>query len=124
LQEHIRVRPGEVDATGATNETADPQQQVALRSSMDLPGGMTFDAALRWVDALHINNGPAGGPVVGIVPSYFELDSGIAWHVTRSLELSLMGRNLLHADHTEYGFPSPTREQIGRSLFARITWGY
>src|SRR6266404_1715083 len=124
LQEHIRVRPGEVDATGATNETADPQRQVALRSSMDLPGGMTLDAALRWVDALHINNGPAGGPVVGIVPSYFELDSGIAWHATRSLELSLMGRNLLHAYHTEYGFPSPTREQIERSLFARITWGY
>jgi iron complex outermembrane receptor protein len=124
LQEHIRVRPGEVDATGATNETADPQQQVALRSSMDLSRRMTLDAALRWVDALHINNGPTGGPVLGIVPSYFELDSGIAWHVTRSLELSLMGRNLLHAYHTEYGFPSPTREQIGRSLFARITWGY
>ncbi len=124
LQEHIHVRPGEVDATGATNETADPQQQVALRSSMDLSRGMTLDAALRWVDALHINNGPTGGPVVGIVPSYFELDSGIAWHPTRSLELSLMGRNLLHAYHTEYGFPSPTREQIGRSVFGRITWGY
>jgi iron complex outermembrane recepter protein len=124
LQEHLHVRPGEVDATGATNETADPQQQVALRSSMDLPPGMTLDAALRWVDALHINSGPAGGPVVGIVPSYFELDSGIAWHATRSLELSVMGRNLLHAYHTEYGFPSPTREQIGRSVFARITWGY
>jgi iron complex outermembrane receptor protein len=124
LQEHIGVRPGEVDATGATNETADPQQQVALRSSMDLRRGMTLDAALRWVDALHINNGPTSGPVVGIVPSYFELDSGVAWHATRSLELSLMGRNLLNAYHTEYGFPSPTREQIGRSVFARITWGY
>ena len=124
LQEHLHVRPGEVDATGATNETADPPQQVALRSSMDLPRGMTLDAALRWVDALHINSGPAGGPVVGIVPSYLELDSGIAWHATAGLELSLMGRNLLHAYHIEYGFPSPTREQIGRSVFARITWGY
>jgi iron complex outermembrane recepter protein len=124
LKEHIDVRPGEVDATGATNETADPQQQVALRSSMDLSRGMTVDAALRWVDALHINNGPTSGPVVGIVPSYFELDSGIAWHATRSLELSLMGRNLLHAYHTEYGFPSPAREQIGRSVFGRITWAY
>ncbi|TLY86040.1 MAG: TonB-dependent receptor [Gammaproteobacteria bacterium] len=124
LQEHIHVRPGEVDATGATNESADPQQQVALRTSLDLPRGMTLDAALRWVDSLHINNGPAGGAVVGIVPSYFELDAGIAWHASGSLELSLMGRNLLHAYHTEYGFPSPTREQIGRSLFGRITWGY
>jgi iron complex outermembrane recepter protein len=124
LQEHLHVRPGEVDATGATNETADPQQQVALRTSMDLPRNMTFDAALRWVDALHINSGPTSGPVVGTVPSYFELDSGIAWHATRSLELSLVGRNLLHAQHPEYGFPSPTREQIRRSVFGRITWGY
>src|SRR5205807_7234327 len=29
FQEHIHVKPGAVDATGATNETADPQQQVA-----------------------------------------------------------------------------------------------
>jgi len=91
---------------------------------MDLPRNLTLDAALRWVDSLHINNGPAGGPVVGIVPSYFALESGIAWHATRSLELSLMGRNLLHAYHTEYGFPSPTREQIARSVFGRVTWGY
>jgi iron complex outermembrane receptor protein len=124
LQEHIHVRPGEVDATGATNETADPQQQVALRTSMDLSRDMTLDAAVRWVDSLHINSGPTGGPVVGTVPSYTELDSGIAWHATKSLELSLMGRNLLHAHHTEYGFPSPTREQIERSVFGRITWGY
>jgi iron complex outermembrane receptor protein len=124
LQEHIHVRPGEVDATGATNETADPQQQVALRTSMDLSRDMTLDAALRWVDSLHINSGPTGGPVVGTVPSYFELDSGIAWHATSSIEVSLMGRNLLHAHHTEYGFPSPTREQIGRSVFGRVTWGF
>lgn len=124
LQEHIHVKRGEVDATGAANETADPQQQVALRTSMDLPRGVTLDAALRWVDTLHINAGPTGGAVVGTVPSYFELDSGIAWHATKSLEVSLMGRNLLHARHPEYGFPSPTREQIGRSVFGRITWGY
>src|SRR6202035_2921918 len=84
LQEHIHARPGAVDATGATNETADPQQQVALRTGIDLSRELTLDAAVRWVDSLHINNGPTSGPVVGTVPSYFELDSGIAWHATRS----------------------------------------
>jgi iron complex outermembrane receptor protein len=123
LQEHIHVSPGAVDATGATNEGADPQQQVALRTSMDLRD-VTLDAAVRWMDTVHINNGPAGGPVVGTVPSYFELDSGISWHATRSLELSLFGRNLLHARHPEYGFPSPRREQIERSVFGKITWAY
>ncbi len=124
LQEHMHVRSGDVDTTGATNETADPQQQVTLRTSMDLPRDITVDAALRWVDSLHINNGPAGGPVVGTVPSYFELDSGIAWHASKSVELSLVGRNLLHAHHFEYGFPSPRREQIERGVFGKITWGY
>jgi iron complex outermembrane receptor protein len=122
LRENIHVRPGAVDATGATNETADPQQQVALRSSMDLPRSVSFDAALRWVDSLHINNGPTGGPVVGIVPGYLELDSRLAWHVSRQLELSLAGSNLLHRHHPEYGYPSPTREEIERTVFGNLTW--
>jgi iron complex outermembrane receptor protein len=113
-----------VDVTNATNETADPQQQFALRSSMDLPRNVAFDAALRWVDTLHINNGPTNGPVVGTVPSYFELDTRLAWHATQRLEFSLVGQNLLHDHHPEYGFPSPAREEIERSVFGRITWAY
>jgi iron complex outermembrane recepter protein len=124
LKEDIHVKPGQVDATDATNETADPEQQAALRSSMDLPRAVQFDAALRWVDQLHINDGPTGGPVVGIVPSYFELDTRLAWHATKRLEFSIVGQNLLHPYHVEYGFPSPTREEIARSVFGKVTWGY
>jgi iron complex outermembrane recepter protein len=123
LREHIHVRPGATDATGATNETADPQQQVMLRSSMDLPRGITLDATLRWIDTLWINNGPTGGAVAGTVPSYFGLDARLAWRISRELELSVTGQNLLHDRHTEYGFPSPTREYIVRSVFARLSWG-
>jgi iron complex outermembrane receptor protein len=124
LLEHLHVKPGQVDATGATNETADPKGQASLRSSMDLPRNIAFDAALRWVDALQINNGPTGGPVTGLVPSYFEFDARIGWHITKNLELSLAGQNLLHDHHPEYGFPSPTREEIERSVYGRISWGY
>jgi iron complex outermembrane receptor protein len=124
LIEDIHVKPGQVDATNATNETADPEQQGSLRSSMDLPRRLQWDATLRWVDELHINSGPNGGPVVGIVPSYFELDSRLAWHATKNLELSVVGQNLLHPYHVEYGFPSPTREAIERSVFAKVTWSY
>jgi len=44
--------------------------------------------------------------------------------VSRTLELSVTGQSLLHDHHPEYGYPSPTREEIVRSVFARITWGY
>jgi iron complex outermembrane recepter protein len=83
-----------------------------------------LDGTVRWTDALHINNGPTGGPVVGIVPAYFELDTRIAWHLTKKLELSIVGQNLLHDHHPEYGYPSPSREEIERTIFGKISWGY
>jgi len=124
LLEHLHVKPGQVDTTGAANETADPKGQLFLRSNMDLPRGMSFGAALRWVDALRLDNTPTGGPMVGTVPAYWQLDSRLAWQATRNLTLSITGQNLLREYHAEYGYPSPARVQIARSVFARFTWNY
>ena len=115
IREDIHAKPGFVDATGSLNETADPENQVFLRSSMDLRHGVEFDTALRWIDSLIISNGPNGGPVAGSVPSYFELNARLAWHVSRRLELSVVGQNLLHDHHPEYGYPGAGREEISRS---------
>jgi iron complex outermembrane receptor protein len=123
LLEHLRVRPGAIDSTDASNETADPKGQFTLRSSMDLPHNIEWNAALRWVDALHINDGPTYGPMVGIVPSYFELDGRLAWYPLPRLQLSIVGQNLLHDHHPEYGYPSASREQIERSVYGKISWG-
>ncbi len=120
LKEHIVVSPGQVDFNAALNETADPEQQWSLRSSMDLPHNVTLDSALRWVDTLHNNN----GATVGTVPSYFELDVRLGWHPTPEWEISIVGKNLLHDHHPEYGFPSTTREEITRSVFAEISCKY
>jgi iron complex outermembrane receptor protein len=122
LLEHLHVRAGQVDATGGLGDTADPKGQIFLRSSLDLPRGITLDNAVRWVDALHIDNGPNGGPAVGVVPAYWQLDSRLAWKATRKLTLSLVGQNLLHEYHVEYGYPSPERTEITRSVYARFTW--
>ena len=123
LIEDLRVKPGAVDATGGLNETADPRGQFTFRSSMDLPHRVAWEIAIRWVDALHLDNGPVGGPVFGIVPSYWECDSKLAWHPSSRLELSLVGQNLLHDHHTEYGYPQASREAIERSVFGKIAWG-
>lgn len=120
LQEHIHVAPGEVDFTHGLNETADPQNQFSFRSSMDLPENIELDSGLRWVDRLIVNN----GPTAGVVPSYFELDARLAWHPTKNLEISVVGQNLLHDQHPEYGFPSPTQVQIERSVYGKIAWHF
>jgi iron complex outermembrane receptor protein len=120
IQEHLHVKPGQYDLDDALNETADPQQQVALRSSAKLFGGIEFDTALRWVDRLITNN----GPTIGIVPSYVGLDSRLAWRSSKGIELSLVGQNLWQPRHVEYGFPSPLREEIDRSVYAKIAWHF
>jgi iron complex outermembrane receptor protein len=119
LQESLHVRPGQFDLGNAQNETADPRHQVAVRSAMSVAAHLELDASLRWVDALRRQS----GPVTGEVPSYFELDTRVGW-VLKRLELALVGQNLLHQQHAEYGFADPAREQIQRSVYAKIAWRY
>jgi iron complex outermembrane receptor protein len=112
------VREGSIDISNGRNETADPEHQVSLRSALDLPGRMEFDAGLRWVGTLQNSQ----GPVAGTVPDYLDLDLRLAWHITNQLELSVAGRNLLHDQHPEYGFPSPTRPEVERNIYGKIAW--
>ena len=120
LEEHLHVKPGQLDLNHALNETSDPEQQFSLRSSLDLPHGLEWDATLRWVDELHDNN----NGVVGIVPSYFELDARLGWRFSPALEFSVVGNNLLHSHHPEFGVPSPTREEIQRSVYGKVSWQF
>jgi iron complex outermembrane recepter protein len=120
LKEHLHVKPGQTDLNGALNETEDPQHQFSVRSSLNLPRHVELDNALRWVDTLLTNN----GAVPGSVPSYFELDTRLAWHAGDRFEVSLVGQNLLHDRHPEYGFPGPARPEIERSVYGKLTWRY
>jgi len=121
LHENIHVKSGQVDFSNGLNETADPEQQFSIRSSMELPDNVDFDTGLRWVDSFQINNG--GKPAT--VPSYFELDARLAWRPTKNLEFSIVGQNLLHDQHEEYGVPgSATTEEIVRSVYGKVSWQF
>jgi iron complex outermembrane recepter protein len=120
LEEHLHVKPGGVDFSNALNETSDPEQQFTLRSALDLPAGLQLDIGVRWVDTLHNNN----GPTPGTVPSYFEADARLGWRLSDRIELSLVGQNLLHDQHPEYGYPSPTRPEIERGVYGKIRMSY
>jgi iron complex outermembrane receptor protein len=120
LQENIYVKSGQVDLDHALDETADPQNQVFLRSSMDLPWCTELDVNCRWIDkVINDNNG-----VAGTVPAYAEMDVRLGWHATKNLEISVVGQNLLHDHHAESGFPGPGQEQIQRSVYAKISWRF
>ena len=120
LQTHLHVRSGGADFNNTLNETSDPQNQVSLSSSMDLPRGFEWDAQLRWIDTLHNNNNGK----VGTVPSYTELNLRVGYHFSEQIEFSLVGQNLLHGHHPEFGVAGADRVEIRRSIFAKVAFRY
>ncbi|HTT08653.1 MAG TPA: TonB-dependent receptor [Gammaproteobacteria bacterium] len=118
LKEDIFVRRGRTDFNNAFNETADPQQQFSLRSSMDLPYSTELDVGLRWVDELPTNN----SGIIVTVPDYVEMDARLGWRLTKNIELSIVGQNLLHDHHQEYIISSPNpSEDIQRAVLGKVS---
>jgi len=110
LHKDLRFKPDAAEALGAAQSGDDPSAQASLTSSMDLPRNLTWDASLRYVNALP-------DPTA---PGYYELDTRLAWQLSPQLELAVVGRNLLHARHIEY--PTPDGEEIPRSFMLQIRW--
>jgi iron complex outermembrane receptor protein len=112
LDTEIRRTPGSRDIGGGATEANDPDQFVGLRTSLDLPHGIEIDVMLRAVAALP---NPA-------VPSYTEVDLRGGWWVTPRTELWVVGQDLLHDRHPEFGAALPTRVEFERSLRLGLTF--
>lgn len=113
LVKDLHFKPGSRDISGTRAAGNDPRYQLTLRSTMNLAHNTELDVALRKVAALP---DPA-------VPGYVELDMRLGWTVTKGVEISLSGFNLLDRRHPEFG-NAPTRNEIGRSVYLRTLWTF
>lgn len=110
----LRLDPESRDRTGGRGEGNDPRHRFMLRSNFDLPGGVELDGWLRYVGELPFPE----------VPSYLTLDLRIGWRPTRSLELALIGQDLLEEAHAEFGPATPQRQQVERRVYGKATWSF
>lgn len=100
--------PASRDSTGLSFLAGnDPRLTWTVRSAHDLGARLRADLALRYV---------AGLPQAAL-PSYHELDARLAWQLRPDLEIALVGRNLLHPRHAEFGAVG-SRQLVERTLFA------
>ncbi len=105
---------------GEFYEGATPRHQASLRSLLDLPHGLQFDAHFYYVDDVErIPDIVTGEGIDG----YSKLDLRLAWQASEELELSIVGQNLLDTRHAEFGSPE-ARGQIERSVYAKLAWGF
>jgi len=120
LLKDLRYKPGSSALAPTTISGDDPKYQVSVRSMMDLGSGVNLDLDLRRVGALPDPRSPA----------YTELGARVSWAVSRTLEISVIGANLLHAHHPEFGETTAnvqlgaTGVQSARSVFIDTRWRF
>jgi iron complex outermembrane receptor protein len=93
-----------------------PEHQFSIRSNMNIGNTLKLDIWARYTDELKIQG----------VDSYVGLDTRLAWQALPSLELSLVGRNLLESSHLEFTeeFGSNLPVEIDREFIAELTWQF
>ncbi len=105
----LRNKPGSLDPVSAQAAGRTPRHLAGLNSFVQLPGGFEVDLGLRGASAL------ASDPV----PGYLTADARLAFAPTPSLSLSLVGRNLLDAEHVEF-VDAGRAIAVKRSIYFRV----
>ena len=114
MDKDLAFRAGtQEDTSGVDNPTLhnDPDHQWMLRSRSDIGDRVELDVYLRGVDELTVEP----------VPGYVELDVRVGVRLAPTLDLSLVGTNLLHSSHGEYG-PAARRSEFERAAHVRLEW--
>ena len=103
---------------GAFFAGSTPRHQAGLRSFSDLPGDFQLDVHLRYLSKIRHLPEIVNGEGIG---EYAEMDVRIAKQLTEQLEVSLVGQNLLHDRHIEFGAPA-ARGEIQRGMYVKMVW--
>jgi iron complex outermembrane receptor protein len=104
------LRPGSADITGTTGlANSDPKRRFTLRSSYDVSDTQQLDVSLRYNSRLP---NPA-------VPAYYEMDAEWLWRPRADVDVVLIGQNLLHPRHAEFG-GAASRGLFERALLLKV----
>jgi iron complex outermembrane receptor protein len=117
LEMHLHADAGNLDIVAvADTQGTNPVHQAQLRSHLELLHGFSWDAAAYFVDRL-----PAPQ-----IASYTRVDTQLSWRIAESVDLSVVGQNLLRDRHVEFNdqLQSVNSSQIKRSAFAKFTWRF
>jgi iron complex outermembrane receptor protein len=117
LEMHLRLDPSSSDTTSVSEDQGSiPQHQAQLRSHVELPHGLSWDASAYFVSRLPIQD----------VPSYTRIDTQLRWKLGERADFSLVGQNLLHNDHLESNdaLTVVNPSLIKRSAYAKLTWRF
>jgi len=104
--------PGNFTFQGAALNTLDPTNQFSLRSSFNLPNNIDIDLGGRYVEKIAGANG------------YYVADARIAWRPTPNWEVSVVGQNLLSANHVENSDVFGNSAYVGPQVYGKVVFKF
>jgi iron complex outermembrane recepter protein len=111
----LEVREGSLMAL-ENPDGRSPQNQVSLRSSLDLTREVELDAWVRFADRIASTD----------VASFTTLDLRLGWKPVPGVELSLVGQNLLQNEHMEFRQMGPVTiaAKVPRGVYGKMVWRF
>ena len=113
LRVHIWPNPGSTDTSRGATESQAPNHQFFVHTSVDLPAHLRFDTGFRDIGDIARQR----------VPGYTQLNARLTWQPIAKLDLSIVGQNLLHRRHAEFGALA-TRREIERGVYGVVEWRF
>ncbi len=99
-----------------SSEKQSPHHKFSIRSSLNVLTNLDWDLWLRYVDSIPTHR----------IPSYITLDTRLAWRPFKTLEVSVVGQNLLDSQHPEFGsdFVLTKPSQVERGVYGKVEWRF
>jgi iron complex outermembrane receptor protein len=110
LRKNLSVKSTSHDLNQGTAESDDPEHQILIQSTMELPGRIEWGTVIRYTGKLP----------KPYVPDYTGLDIRIGWKLSKGIELNVVGQDLLDSPHVEFIPSSPSPREIQRSIYGKI----
>jgi iron complex outermembrane recepter protein len=115
LRIDARLDPTSGDTTFLALAGNTPPNTFQVRSFLNLSSRLQWDQTVYWMQRMPN----------GTIPSYARLDTRLAWKLSGSTEISLVGQNLLRPGIVQFG---DTFNLVGtpapRSVIGKITWSF
>ncbi len=115
LEMNVSLDPRSGDTAFPSTPDDSSKHHAGLRSTVNLPHNLEWDASAYYVGSLE----------GGLVPAYTRVDTRFGWRIRESVDLSITGQNLLTPRHVEFLDAlqvNPTR--VERSVSAKVTWRF
>jgi iron complex outermembrane recepter protein len=120
LGHDLSLDRGSTDIYRGRFETIDPKHMARVQGRFDLPHGLEVDVMTMFIGRL-----PQIVPQIPGTPAYNEASFRAGWRINSRLEVSLIGRDVLHDDHIEFISPTSSRiTRLERALFTRATLAF